>query len=235
MTDFFADLEQELRGAHPRRSRPVVPVRPVALALAVIAAVVAVASLVPAGEQEAVRQPPAEEGWTGYAPLECDGGRVVDGTIPDEIVDRFAILRGDLEPLDLPDAEVPAGVAEVVRQSLRRVDGPLLNEYVFALARLAVDDCAPGPQVVCLISIQSEIAVCRPAEAGKALLVHLTEPLDDRRRVVALLADDAVRRAEVRTGERGQVVQLGADAPNVGFLTLPADGDAPVRVMDATP
>ena len=224
MTDFFADLEREIRAAHPRRSRPVVPVAPVLMALVALVAVVSVVWLLPAGEREVAQQPPPapSEGWTAYAPLDCESGRVVDGTIPDEIVDRFAILRGDAEPATLPDDRLPSDVAEVVHQSVRPLAGPEDTKFAFAVARMFDDRCRPGDLAVCLISVDSRDGVCAPL-GQRRVQESFVRDLDDGRQVAAALGEDGV--PNVRLSAGGPEIELEG---NVGFEVLTTRSDQSV-------
>lgn len=217
MTDFFADLEQELRAAHPRRSRPQVPVRPALVALACVVAIVAALSLVPTGEREVATDP-------GRNPIGAGcGGQVVDGHIPDALLDRFAILRGDGPVADLPQKRIPFEAKAVVRQSLRLVDGPDGARYVVAVVHLATPECAAGEPGVCLISLQTENAPCVIPGNGPPFN-SLVDDLPDGRRVLAIIAEDRVARAQVRA-DRATEVQLEA---NTGFRVLAAGDDDPV-------
>lgn len=194
MTDFFADLEREIRAAHPRRPKPSVPVRAIAVTAAMLVAVaVALGTLAPSGEREAAAPSPrpAQDRWTEYAPLDCGPGRVVDGRIPDEIVDRFAILRGDVEPFAVPENRIPPVIAEVVRQSARAVGGPQDSKFAFFVGRFYDEDCRAGAVAVCLISLDVGGVVCAdPAE--RSVEGRLARDLDDGRRLVAVLAEDSV-------------------------------------------
>jgi hypothetical protein len=214
MTDFFGDLEQEIRAAHPRRSRPVVPVRGIAVTAAVaatlVAVVLALGALSPSAERE-VAAPGPDQGWTEYAPLNCPDQQIVDGRIPDEVVDRFAILRGDEPPVDLPAARVPHAAAEVIRQSLRRVDGPEGYRYVVAVVRLTDDRCRPGELGMCLISMTTDNGIC--GGLGKEeFIADLVEDRSDHRDFYAVLAEDRVREARLDGATRVRI------EGNVGFL-----------------
>lgn len=225
MTDFFADLEREIRAAHPRRPRPVVPVKGLAVTAAVAATLVAIVlgigALSGAGEREHVAAPPQqlEEGWTAYAP-DCGGG-IVDGRIPDDLVDRFAILRGEPQPVTLPDEKVPEGIAAVVRQSLRPVAGPEDGEYVFAVARLAGENCEPTPAAPCLIDVGTQEFTCASEGQPGPLMTHL---ISDGR-VLAVLAEDSVGRARVEVSEHATAeIELEA---NTGFYVMPPAATIP--------
>lgn len=240
MTDFFADLEQELRSAHPRRSRPVVPARGIgiaaAAALSLVALVLVLGSLTGDGEREAVAPP--QPGWTGYGPGKDCEGSVADGTIPDALVDRFALLRGDAEPVDLPEGKVAAG-AEVVRQSLRAVgEGLDGRRYVFAVARLAVEDCAPGPMGVCMISLDTDGDACGAVREAP-FFTFLVVPAEGGGHQVIVLAEDTVETVLVTpVGADGGLqlrVPLGTLGTNVGFGTLPAGAPPEVTVEPETP
>jgi hypothetical protein len=225
MTDFFADLEQELRGAHPRRPRAAVPVRALAVTAAVAVSLAAFAMALSAvtgtDERGVGSQPGTQEGWTGYPPMDCKDGRVVDGTIPDELVDRFAILRGDAEPVTFADDRVPFGLAEIVRQSLRPLVGPGERKYLFAVARPAGEDCEPGPPAVCLIAVESTDYACEiPAE--KPVLAWLVDEAADGRRIVALLGGDEVRAAGVTAAGVEEEYELDG---NIAFAQMPAGTD----------
>ena len=214
MTDFFADLEREIRAAHPRRPRPAVPVRAIVATGAVatmLAAVVLGIGAIGTTESD-VASSPLENGWTEYAPLICGGaGEVADGRIPDELLDRFAILRGDERPFDLPAAEVPHAAAEVIRQSIRLVEGPEQYRYVIAVARLNDDNCRPGNHAICLISLTTEGGVCGPAGRDR-FTMSLVEDRPDGRDLHVLVAEDGVRRASADAAKRVPI------EGNVGFL-----------------
>ena len=221
MTDFFADLEQEIRAAHPRRARPVAPVRGIAATAAVAvtlgAVVLGIGALSPTAEQVA-NQPTPEPQPTAVVPADCNG-KVVDGRIPDEIVDRFAILRGDGETADLPSKRIPFEAAAVVRQSLRLVEGPGGARYVVAVVQMAQADCDPSDYGVCLISLTTENVACVSPGDGPPLN-SLVDELPDGRRVLAIIGEDRVARASIRTDV---VMEIDLES-NVAFQVL-AEGD----------
>jgi hypothetical protein len=232
MTDFFADLEREIRAAHPRRSRPVVPVKPIAAAAAVavtvVAFVMALGALSPVFESEVATQPTPDPQPTPVSILDCEG-RVVDGRIPDEVVDRFAILRGDSAPVELRGEQFPDLAAEVYRQSLRKVEGPAGRSFVFAIVRLADADCNPSDLGVCLVSARSDFCTVLEEEP---LLGYVVDRIPDGRGVVAIVGDDDIPRVAVSSDRKGVLGEFELEA-STGFQLIP-DGDMDVDVTPAT-
>jgi hypothetical protein len=121
MTDFFADLEQELRNAHPRRPRPVVPVRALAVATSVLAAIAAVATFLPAGEREVAQQPPLLS-FPAELPVTCGPPPSDDAPVPDVLLQQFAVLRSGAPPAEPLDLEKSGSVLAVYERGVRVVD-----------------------------------------------------------------------------------------------------------------
>lgn len=172
----------------------------------------ALASVTGTGDQRvASPRPPIQESGTGYAPLDCADREVVDGRIPDEVLDRFAIMRGDEPPGDLPAGKVPPAAAEVIRQSLRVVDAPEGYRYVVAVVRPTDDRCRPGKPRMCLISLTTENGTC--GGLGKEeFIADLVEDRSDHRDFYAVLAEDGVREARLDGATRIRI------EGNMGFL-----------------
>jgi hypothetical protein len=102
MTDFFADLEAEIRAAHPRRPKPVVPVRMVASAAVALAALAVAVGLLTrtSVEQERVATPPVA--------VACS-----DAT-PPALREAFAVLRKERAAAD----DMPQEVTERVDRTV---------------------------------------------------------------------------------------------------------------------
>jgi hypothetical protein len=156
-------------------------------------------------------------------PVDCNG-EIVDGRIPDALLDRFAVLRGDSGPVELSDDQVPGIAAQVIRQSLRELEGPRGTRYVFAAIRLADMNCAPSDHGVCLISEKSEF--CTVLQEN-ALLGYVIDDLPGDRRVLAVVAEDRVPTVQVSQDRRGVIAELDMEA-NVAFEELPAGEDLEV-------
>ena len=228
MTDFFADLEREIRAAHPRRSRPVVPVKGIAATAAVaatlVAVVLALGALAPTAENEVATQPTPDPQPTAVTAADCNG-KVVDGRIPDELVDRFAILRGDAEPVELRRDRIPPTAAEVIRQSVRVLEGPGGRRFAFAIVRMGDMNCAPSDLGVCLFALDSADGMCEIAERSP-LMGWVIHDIGDGKRLLAAVGDDTVDAVQV-----DQVTSVPLEG-NVGFEVLDGEHDPSITPLN---
>lgn len=216
MTDFFADLEAEIRAAHPRRSRPVVPVRTLAVAASVLVAIAAAATFLPGAEQEVAQQSPpvATDGWTAYAPEAggC-GTKAVDGPGPKALLDRFQILR---KPRDSGawEGDVPA-IATRYYPDAARATGDDRGDFAAVIVPVEFSDgtdCEALTPGVCLLSMTGDLQACSALTSREEpmLAVATADEPGDRRRVFILAEDsvDGVRyafRSERRVESEGEV------------------------------
>lgn len=216
MTDFFADLEREIRAAHPRKPRPAIPVRPILVAAVTLAAVFAALSLLPSGEREVAQQPRFQEGWTAYAPLICAiGAEVVEGEVPSDLVDRFLLLRSGTARPEAPRTVPPTVV--LLEESLRKVGWN--EDHVFAVGRRLTDDCRPGDPVVCVFSPTHES--CTEPEPDRPVIVHLV----DEKGEVFVVAEDSIDSVDARRGDERIRIPIQA-----GFGTGDMSGSGEVTV-----
>ena len=213
MTDFFADLEQEIRAAHPRRSRPVVPVAPVLMALVALVAIVSAVSLLPAGEREVAQQPPPPPGIT---PL--PGGESCTVELG-EMERRLPVFShpASLEARTM-DVTPPKGQATYLLEFARIVESPQGRYVVFPACGTTV----------CMWRVGTENTACHElptAEEGHLVVVHHTE-----RGGLSETAGLVTRGARaVRYGEVEAEVQGG-----FFHLVIPADRNATVEVIPAS-
>lgn len=222
MTDFFADLEREIRAAHPRRSRPAVPVKGLAVSAAVAATlaavVLALGQLVGAEEGE-VATPPTGSGWTEYAPLNGCGTQWVRSSPPREILDRFAVLRAPGNR-GTWDGGAPAVAARVYEAAVREVDRGGRSFTVIPVDFASDDDCRTLRPGVCLYESGGAGDACAVLPEGDGLMLATFTFRSGRRKHIAVLAEDAV--ADVRIDL--DVYATGADVEdNVLHITAAAD------------
>ena len=231
MTDFFADLEQEIRAAHPRRSRPVVPVRGIAVTAAVaatlVAVVLALGQLSTGAEEEVAQQPPPPgQGWTEDPARDCaETGRVIEGPVPDEMVDAFGIIRSSPYDVALSREEVPGPSAVVFAESARPVRGGRTGQrFVFAVVALLDERCRPTSPIACLISVETEDEVCADPAQARPMLTWIAEESG----TVVVLAEDAVQKVQIRAGQELIEVEM---EDNLAFAQISDPGEVAVDAV----
>ena len=229
MTDFFADLESELRQAHRRdtaqpRRLAMPSVRPLLAAAAVVAAVVAVLAIAPGGpdtERAATPPPPPAPGCKIYEPP------IVDGPMPEEIFDRFELFRSGVSA-----PTVPAG---------RGLFTQAKRLYKRAVVLRARHDFGPGP--ILGVAIPADVAPppgepnrddCSPPRGYARPGVCLAADTPDRRAVGACFSIEDVEAADawLQIDKRG-VLGIAPDGPKrVVFDAGQPNGPEALTVAD---
>jgi hypothetical protein len=248
MTDFFADLEHELRRAHRRDTterRPLIRprvapgiLRAVVAAALVVVVLAAVAALTQESDIERSAGPPPTP--TPAGPSNCAPyvAPTVDEPIPKQITRTMAIFRD-------PAGELPRNVRSFGQSAklyegaveLRLADAPGLRAFAIAAEIMPFsamgpdyDMCAPPPGPtelgVCLYATvpEREIRAARcftvPEIAAGDAWMELT------RRMVVGVAPDAVRSVVFGSGRTDALpITRNAFAGEVAAASWPRDAD----------
>ena len=233
MTDFFADLESELRTAHRKdakrsrlaRLRRQVPARRIVFAVtAAVVAAVAVTSLARIGARDEV---PADGGnnptqsiYTITNCLPADGREV-----PSELRDYFALLRESGEQPLPPDERVtePLDVARVFTADSRLVESRD-EQLTVVPVLLRNQGCESGMLVagVCLGVYDREersALACGPVSKIQAFGLEFRAPSGDGETLHVLVPD---RVEEIRVGTTG-VSYRAPVIDNIATMKLDAD------------
>ena len=230
MTDFFADLENELRRAHRRdiahpRRIPMPRLRPLLTAAAAIAAVVAVVAIAAGmnrdSERVATPAPPPAPACDIYEPP------IVDESTPDEIRGRFELFRNGQTT-----QTVPLGHGLFTRAA---------RLYKPAVILRAANDHGPGPIVG--VAIAADVAPppsepnrddCSPPRGHARPGVCLAADAPGRGKVGGCFELEAVEDADawIEIGTRG-VLGVAPDGPTrVIFDTGQPNGPDSLTVAD---
>jgi hypothetical protein len=242
MTDFFADLEAELRSAHPRRSRPVVPVGALVVAASVLVAIVSVATFLPAGEREVAREPASAP-----AVVACTDEP------PRELTEAFAVLRRPADPMpeDVSDA-LDRGIEDigldttVFGNAARRVGEVWVVPVVFGPS--CDDTSSEEPREPGMVAVVAGRTIAwggldeirasglkLPAEDTRILVVDGTDPdlrTGDGRLVTGSLEDSVLtypEPAQLASVPRNEPQLIPGGACGTTFTSAPA----PEAVADA--
>jgi hypothetical protein len=232
MTDFFADLEAEIRAAHPRRSKPAVPVRAFVTAVTVVAALAAVATFAPSAEREVAQQPaPAPTGgWTAYAPAESVCAPVTHtGEVPQVLLDNFTVLRSGEPPADPPSVGYSDSVKYVYERGIRVVRPDIGPPVAVVPVRLS---CAKGKTSpgVCVVRLDdpADVSCAGGGETfGPDFMMSQHDAAEDGGMIVTVLATDAsFDRINISGGE----VLASDPRPKQNLLVVRVASDDPSAV-----
>jgi hypothetical protein len=210
MTDFFADLEAEIRAAHPRRPKPVVPVRALAVAASVLMAIVSVATFLPSAEREVAQESPgADPVGTAYESGAC-GTKTMSGPAPKEILDRFAVLR---KPGDTGTWKGGAPAAARLYPDSARMVGEGEFEALFLPVEFAAsEDCEDLKPGICLIALRKQIEACSVIGEDPVLAAAtFDEPGDERS--IFILAEDSIEEVTVESRSARRLERGGHVSP----------------------
>jgi hypothetical protein len=229
MTDFFGDLERELRGAHRRDSArsgfarrlpsvPRVPVVRLAAAAALVALVAAVLTTVDTNDAERAATPPVpttDSGWTGYAPLDdCVPQSQVRATVASTfsvVLEGQEVDRG----LELPGDDV------TMLSKPREAGG-----HIFVPVSMGARDCEDRDVTAGICFGADGAVACAPLSRALQEGLALRWPYGDIERVKVLAPDG------VGTVTIGSIV--GGVEDNVATFELEGDQrGAAVRPLDA--
>ena len=222
MSDFFADLERELRGAHrAERSPRGATIRRAVLAAAALTAVAAVLTFVARDSADPERSVPA--GGTAGSDTVRQCFTDPPETVPAALLEEFAVLRRDGEQPLPPEISVTeqAGITYLYDQHARVVR----EKVVVQPALIRSEACEGRSEAGLCIGFydREEMSELRCAALPDVVAdgLEFRRPAAAETENVAVLVPDGV--AEIAVGEPGEAALRTAVHDNVGILTLDDD------------